>query len=168
MTKGFIWTGVALLALSAVACQPQAGPLSEEDVAAIQNHVAAHADTEGASDWAATAALYTEDALRMQPNEPAIQGRAAIQAAFESWPGTITSLSVRAAEVDGRGDLAYARGPYSIIFTVEGVEEAMSDDGKFVAIFLKQEDGSWLTSRLIYNSDLPLPAPPAAVAEAEE
>ena len=35
------------------------------------------------------------------------------------------------------------------------------DHGKYV-VLLRKEAGNWVISHAIYNSDLPLPAPPAA------
>jgi ketosteroid isomerase-like protein len=61
-------------------------------------------------------------------------------------------------EVDGYGDIAYARGTYDETFTMGGSEEMEADVGKILAILRKQPDGSWLITRWITNSDLPLPS----------
>ncbi len=45
----------------------EAGPLSEEDLAAIEASLESFAQVIRASDWAALAALYTEDAVFMAP-----------------------------------------------------------------------------------------------------
>jgi len=36
----------------------------------------------------------------------------------------------------------------------------IDDHGKYV-VLLKKEGGNWLVTHAIYNSDLPVPAPPA-------
>ena len=38
-----------------------------------------------------------------------------------------------------------------------GSEELIEDAGKILAILRKQADGSWIVTRWITNSDLPLP-----------
>jgi uncharacterized protein (TIGR02246 family) len=148
------------LALAGTACQPpaqEAGALSEEDVAAIRAIPQLYAEAVVASDWPAVASYYTEDAVRLPPNAPLIEGRAAIQAAYEGRPGTVTEYSNTPVEIEGRGDLAYARGTYTLTFAVPGMAEPISDSGKYVTIFRKQPDGSWLMSRVCWNSNLPLP-----------
>ncbi len=108
-----------------------------------------------ASDWAALAALYTEDAVFMAPNAPAVEGRAAIRAWLEPFPPIEYEGTV--VEIDGRGDLAFVRGNYSETYTVEGAPEPIHHAGKYVEIWRRQPDGSWLIAVEIWNSDLPLP-----------
>ena len=65
------------------------------------------------------------------------------------------SFTSSAVDVDGYGDLAYARGIYSLSFLAE--VDTVTVDGKWVQIFRKQPDGSWLIALDIWNSDDPLP-----------
>jgi len=158
-TRSVLLAALAL-ALASAACQPpaqEAGPLSEEDVAAIRAAAQSYTEAMLTGDWAAAVAVFTEDAVRMPPNAPAIQGHEAIRAGFEAEPVTYTDFTNTPTEIDGRGDLAYARGPYSLTFTLEGIAEPITDRGKYVAIFRKQADGSWLAAVDTWNSDLPLP-----------
>ena len=147
------------LGLAASACSgpaPEATPLSEEDVAAIKDLAERQVvEVLLAEDWAGFAAMFTEDAVRMPPNEPLHQGRAAIEAwTSTNWgPITTTELSQTVLDVDGRGDLAYARGSYTATVEVPGVPQPIDDIGKFVVILRKQPDGSWLVSTAIFNSD---------------
>ncbi len=146
------------LALASTACQPpsqEAGPLSEEDVAAIRSFFEVHTQNVLASDWAADAALYTEDAVRLPPNGATIRGRAAIQAALAQ-VDTVLDYTPSAVEVDGRGDLAYAWVAYSLTSVLQGSVEPIRDTGKALVILRKQPDGSWMFLRVIWNSDLPL------------
>ena len=148
------------LALASTACQPpaqQPAGLSEEDVAAIESTVASYVQSALASDFAEWAALHTEDAVRLPPNQPAVKGRAAIQnwgAAFSLTDFTITPL-----EIDGRDGLAYARVTYSYsgTLTAEGMSEVVTDSGKVLGILRRQPDNSWLIAVWCWNSDLPLP-----------
>ena len=148
--------------LLAIACQPEIGSLSEEDVAAIRDLGEREVvDALLAEDWARFAATFTEDAVRMPPNEPLHQGREAIREWAEAnWgPLTLAEFTQTMLSIDGRGDLAYVRGSYAATSEVPGLPEPVSDVGKVISILRKQEDGRWLISVAIYNSDLPLPEP---------
>jgi len=147
--------GILLLCF-AFSCQREAGPLSDDDVAAIKASIEAYMQAVRSEDSAATAALYTENAVLMPPNESMIQGRAAIQTWEEAGPIT-TEFNLTVEEIDGRGDLAFVRGTYSITVVLEGAPEPIQDTGKYVEIRRKQPDSSWLIAVDIFNSDLPLP-----------
>ena len=147
---------LALTLVSFVACQPP-GPaeLSEEDIAAIEASAQAWLDAVRASDWPAVAAMYTDDAVFMPPNEPAVVGRDSILAWFEAFP-PIGDVDIEVVEIDGRGELVYVRGTYELTITPEGLGP-IADSGKWLEIRRKQADGSWPLSRDIFNSDLALP-----------
>ena len=159
---------VLTLALAVTACQQGAEPLSQEDVAAIKAVGPALDEVALAGDWDAVGAIFAEDALVMSPNMPSYQGRAALLEFVESAQLAITRHSIEFPEVDGYGDIAYARGTYDEAFTMGGVEELVEDVGKILAILRKQPDGSWLIARWITNSDLPLPSAEGEHPEAGE
>jgi uncharacterized protein (TIGR02246 family) len=141
------------------ACQapaPEVGPLSEEDVAAIKAIRVVYAEDVLANDWAALAALFTEDVVLMPPNGPVVEGQVAMQDFLDSFP-FITQFAVTIVQIDGRGNLAFVRGTVSMTFIVEGAPEPIHDTAKFVDIWRKQPDGKWLIAVHIWNSDLPLP-----------
>lgn len=138
---------LALLVIvsAVVSCQLQQQEptaLSQEDIAAIREFVA----------------FYTADGVRNAPNAPPSEASpASLQAGY----GGVTSFENAPEEIDGRGSLAYARGPYSITHAPEGAAESISDTGHYMAILRKQEDRRWLISYLIFNSDQPMPQPEA-------
>ena len=147
------------LALVSTACQlpaQEAAGLSEEDVAAIEASLESFAQAIRASDWPGVAAFYTQDAVIMSPNEPAVQGRAAIEAWQAAFP-PLTEISLPIVEIDGRGDLAYVRGTFSMTIVPEGAPEPIQLTGKYIEILRRQPDGAWLVAVDIFNSDLPLP-----------
>ena len=143
-------------AITLTACQPQPQPLSDEDIAAIKDVVQAFGDAALAGDFSTAVESYAVDAVFMPPNDPIYEGREAEVAHLEATP-PVLSYSSAPVEVDGRGDLAYARGAYSLSLLVGADTVAM--EGKWVQIFRKQPDGSWLTTLDIWNSDHPLPSP---------
>jgi uncharacterized protein (TIGR02246 family) len=113
-----------------------------------------------AGDAKAIAALYTDDAVEMPPNEPAVKGRAAIQQLYERnfKSAKIGDFSLTHVESRSSGDTGYDAGMYRQTVTPTG-GPAMKDSGKYVVI-LKRVAGSWKVAYAIYNSDLP-PPPPA-------
>jgi len=137
-----------------------AAPLAAADLAAIRGTDSAFATAAAAGDAAGMAAIYLADAWVLPPNAPAVQGRDAIQ---KLWGGLLDAYQVKidvsADEVEGRGDLAYARGHY----TLDGTPKAkgvppLHDQGKFLEIFRRQADGTWRYAVDMYSSDLPAPA----------
>jgi len=119
-----------------------------------------------ANDSKGAVALYTDDAMVMAPNEAAVQGKAAIQAWMEA-PPPISNFQMQSLEIEGRGDLAYDRGTYSVTVTPAGAAP-IEVHGKYLTILRKQADGSWKVQRDIWNSDLPLPVPETPAAPAKK
>lgn len=144
------------LSCAALACQATPADLSEGDVKAlwagvdsIEAQILSHRDS-------AAAAHYTENAVFMVPNLPALEGRAAIRAWFAGGP-PMTSFTLTPQEIDGSGDLAYVRGTWTLAIAATGKTPAAQDHGKFLEVRRKQANGSWLMVADIFNSDVPLP-----------
>jgi ketosteroid isomerase-like protein len=104
--------------------------------------------------------MFAEDAVWWVPDAPAIEGRAAIRAATEPDPGiAVQEFTVTSLEIDGYGDLAFDRGAFTYTVVSEGAEEPITFIGKYVVIARKQEDGAWLWTLNIWNTDAPMPRP---------
>ncbi len=90
--------------------------------------------------------LYTDDAVRIPPNKPALVGKEAIRSLFQEQldqftvqnEGVIVDLKVS-------GDLAFVRGSWTSINTPKTGGEPLKFNGNFVSIIQKQPDGSWKT-----------------------
>jgi ketosteroid isomerase-like protein len=96
------------------------------------------------------AAVFTEDAIMLPPNQPMVRGKQAIQELIQGWidkiGGTINNPML---EFGADGDLAYQVATYAFVDT------KTPDHGKFVEIFRRQRDGTWKVYLTIYNSDKP-------------
>lgn len=150
-----------LMAVSITACNNAGSSgLSDHDREAIQKM-----SVEGvklfnspSKDFAtAVKFYYTEDAITLPPNEPAVQGRADQIAWYKAYPPF--ELAEKIVELDGRGDLAYARLTYTLKIMMPGATEPVIDHGKGLEIWKKQSDGVWKCSCDVFNSDLPMRAP---------
>jgi len=127
-------------------------PLSAADTAAIRTSGDQFCTLVVRQEFEALGGLYTEDTVLMPPHQPAVHGRAAVRTWMAAFP-QITQFEFEIDEIDGRVDLAYMRGRYSMTFRPEGASAPVSDRGKFIEIRKRQVDGSWLIAADIFNSD---------------
>jgi len=137
--------------------EPAPHVLFVDDEAALRALLDRWQQAARAKDWAALAATYTDSGMFMPPNGPAVEGRAAIEAWFKAFP-PMSDITVTPGEIDGRADVAYDRGTYSLALASPAKGQPASDKGKYVVISRKQADGSWLIAIDIFNSDVPLPS----------
>jgi ketosteroid isomerase-like protein len=138
-----------------VGYQPTAqGPLPAADVAEIRHTYQLFMGAERDGDWTAAAELCTEDLVAMIANRPTLMGRAAWLEWAQSSNFSITDLSADALEIDGRADLAFVRGTYTVIYTAEGSPDPLTAAGKFLWI-LRKQNNAWRIAVSIGNSDGP-------------
>jgi len=138
------------------ACEKEAPApgFTAEDKAAINGLLDSFVVSINAQDWVANASYYETDAVRMPPNAPMIQGHAAFIASWEALP-PITGFTLTPQVVAGDGDLAYARGAFTLDLAPPDAE-AVNMVGKWHAIYKRQADGSWLCTSDIWNEDTPI------------
>ncbi len=98
------------------------------------------------------ASLFAENATFMPPNQPMVQGRAAIRTWMKTSP-PLSKFIASPIEITGRGDLAYIRGTYQLVF-----ENGTTDRGKYLEILRREKNGRWLTTADIFNSDMHAPS----------
>jgi ketosteroid isomerase-like protein len=113
------------------------------------------------------AMFYAEDAVVMMPNEPAIKGRAAIQAKYAEWLSYhIGRATFTTTRVDAYGPLAVQQYAYVVSFqpgphAPPGLK-AYTDTGKTVTAYRKV-NGAWLAFLDVSGmSDRAIPAPAPA------
>lgn len=114
-----------------------------------------------AANWDAWGAEYTSDPVRLPPNVGALVGKAAADAFNHATP-KFAAFDVTVGFVTGRNDLAVTTGTFkaTALAGQDAAGKAMpaiSEEGKFMQLLMKQPDGSWKIARDIWNSDLPLP-----------
>ncbi|HKQ34784.1 MAG TPA: SgcJ/EcaC family oxidoreductase [Nitrospiraceae bacterium] len=148
----------AWLIAQSVAAETSTTGLSASDIHQIKELTQGEVRAWLARDWAAFAVQYADECILYPPNAPAIQGKAAIRAWIETFP-PITGVTTTIVTMDGRGDLAYVVGTYTMTFIASSGEPPKKDIGKYVEIRRRQADGRWLLIVDIFNSDLPAMAP---------
>jgi len=131
-------------------------PLTEADVKAIKKvleQVAAAIDGEDVNGFAA---MFTEDAVMMPPNHPAVIGKESIQSWFQDFVDKFTvELKASSEEINVSGDWAIVRLSFTSMASPLAGGEAVPDKGKGIHIYKRQPDGSWKIHRDIWNSDNP-------------
>ena len=65
----------------------------------------------------------------------------------------MTKFTFEFTHIDGREDLATARGTFAMTAEIDGTEVAMS--GKFIDTLSKGSDNSWRFKEIIWNLDHP-------------
>jgi uncharacterized protein (TIGR02246 family) len=109
-----------------------------------------------AGDVDTVVSLYTDDVVVMPPAEPSLHGREAVRqwlgAFFESHTAR---QSLTNDEVVVTGDWAWMRGHFTLVIERRDVPGEIRHEGKHLVIWRRQEDGSWMAARDIWNLDAP-------------
>ena len=107
-----------------------------------------------AKDIDALVMTYTSDARLMPPNGEMASGGDAVRTIFGGMLDAGLSADLVSIEAMASGDIGYDVGTYVI---KDG--DAVVDNGKFIEIFHRGDDGVWRISTDIWNSDVPVAAP---------
>lgn len=134
--------------------------LTDAHIAAIQDAAKQWEEHAKMGHADVVAELYHEDAIEIPPDEPPVEGRSAIQARLEEDFAPLTDITITPVETEGRADLAFSRGTYSVTVMAEGMEEPATETGDWIAIMRQDADGTWRFARLIWNRDQPAPELP--------
>jgi ketosteroid isomerase-like protein len=100
---------------------------------------------------------FTEDAIVMVPNKPALTNKPAIR----QWNAPIFGQFDLHEESDARevqvaGEWGFIRAHWIWTLTPKDGGESVEDSGNSIWIVRRQPDGSWKIARGIYNSENPL------------
>ena len=164
--RGNVPTLAMLFFGALAACSPsdstqaaQSGPcmLSAEDVSLIRIMEARHEEQAATQDLEPMAEDMADDIVIWAPNEPEVVGKAQVREWQRAWEGvSFESYDLSVDEILGCGDLAVVKGSYSMVVTMPGAPEPMSDSGRWIHVLRKTPEGKWVVIRDIFNSELPL------------
>jgi ketosteroid isomerase-like protein len=161
---------VALVMAIGVGCssKPEAPPdNSAAAAAAVQKADAdwsAAAQARNADSWVA---FFADDAVVLPPNASIAVTKDDIRKMMTdslALPGFSVSWQTTRAEASRSGDVGYTYGTY-VITSNDANGKPSTDHGKYADVWKKQADGSWKCVVDIWNSDLPVAAPPAPAAK---
>lgn len=152
---------LALLLLTSACSQQTPADTRAADEATIRDLDAQWSKAAMARDLEATVSYYADDASLLPPNAPIASGKQAIRAIWSAMlvPEVSVSWQVSKVEAARSGDLAYLVGVYQETAN-DPKGNSVADRGKLIEVWKKQANGKWKVVADIFNSDLPLPAPP--------
>jgi len=128
--------------------------------AAIRAADAAGLKATQAKDVAGATANYADDASWLPPHAPMVQGKEAIRSAwtqFLAMPGFKIEWQITKIDVSRAGDMAYALYKYEMTMGAP-TGSPIHDEGKDMAVWVKQSDGTWKMVADTFNSDMALPS----------
>ncbi len=122
------------------ACALATGVAAEagDDEKAILEIWSTYTEARVAGDAETWLGLWDEEGIRMPPGVPAVDFATFAPGTPESFANAPASMDISAEEIVVSDDWAYSRGTFTVDDAVEG---------KFLTIFRRQDDGSWLIYR---------------------
>ena len=110
------------------------------------------------------ASYYHPNAVLLPPNMAPVHGREAIRGFFAQMNAMAATLTIRAESVWASGASATELGRWNFVWPANAKRPPgfpPADSGKYIVRWVN-ENGRWLMMQDIWNSDVPLPMPPAA------
>ncbi len=128
----------------------------EADIEAIRAFFRSVEDSINMGDFEAWFAHFTDDALFMQPDAATVERESQRAVAQDFWSAHDMQETFVLDEIEVAGDWAYARATYDFAATPKAGGETMAEQGKILWILARQPDGTWLSSRAIWNTNGPV------------
>ncbi len=168
-TAGLAVLAVSLVLVACTQAPPPPQPDAAEDLASIATIRAAYATAMGAGDATAIANLYTEDGISQTNQMATMTGRAAIvegqNAAFAQV--SFSDMVITPEETHTLGNIGYERGRYKMTVTPKAGGATATQQGRYMLVLQKGEDGMWRVARDMDNVDSLPAAAPAPTAPAK-
>jgi|GEM_PF-2621493 len=132
----------------------------ESEKEAIQKVIDEHMDAIDSLDVDRILAVQADDHLDMPSNMPRVVGKDAYREYFSPYIGFFKSLKENEMSFDidefvVSGNWAFQIGRYSSKFITQD-DFVMKDEGNYVWIFNKDDEGNWKWARVISNSTIPI------------
>jgi ketosteroid isomerase-like protein len=110
-----------------------------------------------AGNVAAIAASHAEDAIRMAPGRPALEGRQAISDYTQSFMETFSDRELELTGIDEQvdGNVGYTWGSFRYTYTPSSGDDQVQDEGKYVSVATQDANGCWQTQWVLWNSNTP-------------
>ena len=155
------------LLLTVAGCQTAPRPEGKDagaDLAAVNALRGRFAAAFNSNDAAALAALYAEDAIEMIANQPAVEGRPAIQSLYQAmFNANSVKIAITPLETHLAGDWAYDRGMATTTITPKSFRPT-EESAEYLVILRRLPGGLWKVYREIEVSNNPPPPSPGKKA----
>jgi uncharacterized protein (TIGR02246 family) len=129
--------------------------MSRKEIEALEDK---WVDAFNGGDAAGVARLYEDKARLLPPNVDLVEGRPGIEAFVKEFLAMKPAITFSLITVHESPDLCAAVGRYGMDLHPPGAG-TQSDAGKFIEVWTRQPDGSWLIADDIFNSNVPAPPP---------
>jgi len=117
----------------------------------------------GSKDLDKTVSFYSEDALVLPPNEPAVTGKDGIRKLWSGFLDSITTIRWKPTriEIANSGEMAVLTGIYDMT-----MKDGNKDRVKYCEVWKQKSDGTWKCTVDMFSSDSP--ATPATATSPEK
>ena len=162
-TRSILVLWVAILAVAAMWSLAPLTLAAAFDDDALRQADVAWSSAAGSKDLDKTVSFYSEDALVLPPNAPAVTGKDGIRKLWGGLLDSITNIRWKATRIEmaNSGEMAVLTGIYETI-----MKDGSKDRGKYCEIWKRKADGTWKCAIDMFSSDSP--ATPATSPAAEK
>ena len=128
----------------------------EADVEALNWENRKYDDTYSSGDLDGFVALFTDDAVQMPNDAPIIVGKNEIRSrAKEGFANNTFKLTDTIEDIKVSGNWAYVRGNFTNITTPKDGGTNVTQEGKWIAVYQRQSNGTWKLYSEIWNHNVP-------------
>lgn len=160
--SALFWLFASLLIVGCKQSSLPSAAQHDADVQSLRDADAAWSGAWLAKDFDKAMSFYADDATELNPDAPAVIGKANIRAndkLFFTDPHVTMRWEAARVDVSQSGDTGYTQGNVFFMMVHPAADETSSDTAKYLTVWKKQADGNWRVVEDMYNSDHP--APPA-------
>ena len=151
--------GLLLLAILMSGCKTQEAVTEnvQAEIQVVKDLLQQYEDLVNQGDIDGLMALYTDDVIRLAPDQPLTRGTDSIRSEFLEFSSQYNhgGVDVSVEDIIVSGHLAFVRTSYTESWSPKTGGEENSVTGKWVVIYKKQ-DGEWKLYTEIWNLDAPL------------
>lgn len=156
MRSGTSLSSLALMILVGCGAQPEIDMEAERNALLGVDRAWFEAYSNSNSPADVFAEKVADDGTLLPPGAPLAQGREAVReaiAALEAMPGFSVTWSPTEAQVGSGGDLGLTMGSYEM--KMESPEGPIRIEGKYLTVWKKQADGTWMVTADMFNANGP-------------
>ena len=99
---------------------------------------------------------YTDDAISLPSYSQMMKGKDEIHKAMmkDKDAFKINEFTLTTLEAFESGDMVYEIGKYNMTMTMKGMDNPVTDEGKYLTVYQKQDDGSLKIKAEIWNTNM--------------